>query len=54
MDHLIKIWEYFLKSSQSILVSIKVSRSYEHFIIMRDFNINVTNRMVELDKLEEF
>ena len=30
------------------------SESYEHFIIMGDFNIDVTNRGVEFDKLDEF
>ena len=32
----------------------KASESYEHFIIMGDFNIDVTNRGVEFDKLDEF
>ena len=32
----------------------KASESYEHFIIMGDFNIDVTNRRVEFDKLDEF
>ena len=32
----------------------KASESYEHFIIMGDFNIDVTNRGVEFDMLDEF
>ena len=32
----------------------KASESYEDFIIMGDFNIDVTNRGVEFDKLDEF
>ena len=30
------------------------SQSYDHFIIMGEFNIDVTNRGVEFDKLDEF
>ena len=32
----------------------KFNVSYEHFIIMGNFNIDVTNRRVEFDKLYEF
>ena len=32
----------------------KSNESYEHFITMGDFNIDVTNRGVEFDKLDEF
>ena len=32
----------------------KASESLEHFIIMGDFNIDVKNRGVEFDKLDEF
>ena len=32
----------------------KASESYEHFIIMGDFSIDITNKGVELDKLDEF
>ena len=33
---------------------LKTSESNEHFIILEDFNIDITNRGVELDKLDEF
>ena len=32
----------------------RTSESYEHVIIMGDFNIDVTNRGVEFDKLDKF
>ena len=32
----------------------RASESYDHFIIMGEFNIDVTNRGVEFDKLDEF
>ena len=32
----------------------KTNESYEPFIIMRDFNIDVTNTGLEFDKLDEF
>ena len=30
------------------------SESYENFIVMADFNIDVTNKGIEFDKLDEF
>ena len=32
----------------------KASESYENFIVMEDFNIDVTNKGIEFDKLDEF
>ena len=32
----------------------KASESYQHFIILGDFNLDITNRGVEFDKLDEF
>ena len=32
----------------------KTSESYENFIVMGGFNINVTNKGIEFDKLDEF
>ena len=43
-----KIWKYVLKSEQTLLVK-PVS-----LIIMEDFNIDVTNRGIEFDKLDKF
>ena len=43
-----KIAKYFTNSLS------KASEFYEHFIFMGDFNIDVTNRGVEFDKLDEF
>ena len=32
----------------------KASKSYQHFIILGDFNLDVTNRGAEFNKLDEF
>ena len=47
-----KIWKYFFEELTNSLS--KASESYEHLIIMGDFNIHVTNRGVEFNMLDEF
>ena len=49
---LMKTWKYFFEELTNSLS--KPSESYKHFIIMGDFNIDVANRGVEFDKLDEF
>ena len=45
-------WEIFFEELTNSLS--KASESYQHFIILGDFNLDVTNRGAEFDKLDEF
>ena len=47
-----KIWKHNFEELRNSLS--EANGSCEHFIIMRDSNIDVTIRGVEFDKLDEF